>query len=143
VPLIVNDDVTLAVTIGADGVHLGKADSDLIEARARLGRAAIIGISCYDSFGRALAAQRQGADYIAFGSVFPSPTKPNAVRAPLALFTRARERLDVPIAAIGGLTPGNAGEAIAAGASMIAVISGVFGASDPKAAARCYARLFD
>jgi thiamine-phosphate pyrophosphorylase len=143
VPLIVNDDVALAAKIGADGVHLGKADSNLIEARARLGRAAIIGISCYASFERALAARRQGASYIAFGSVFPSPTKPNAVHAPLALFTQARAQLDMPIAAIGGLTPDNANEAIAAGASMIAAISGVFGTFDPETAARRYARLFE
>jgi len=139
VPLIVNDDLELALAIGADGVHLGRDDGDLAAARARLpGR--LLGASCYDQAELAERAVAAGADYVAFGSVFPSPTKPGAVRAPLALFGRP---LGVPRVAIGGITLDNARQVIAAGADCVAVITDLFGAPDVGARARQYGRLFE
>lgn len=142
VPLIVNDDAALAVAIGADGVHLGEHDGAFATARALLGNDAIIGVSCYDDAVRARNAAAQGADYVAFGAFFPSPTKPHARRASPGLL-RASRALGVPQVAIGGITPDNAPALIVAGADLIAVISGVFDAPDPLAAARAYAACFD
>jgi len=143
VPLLINDDVALAAQVGAAGVHLGRDDADLAEARARLGDDAIIGVSCYNQFELAEHAAATGADYVAFGSFFASPTKPEAVPADPALLQRARHELHLPAVAIGGITPENGRALIAAGAAMLAVISGVFGAADIQAAARRYADLFD
>jgi thiamine-phosphate pyrophosphorylase len=143
VPLIVNDDVALAARIGADGVHVGREDPDLHQARAALGRSAIIGVSCYDDLERARRAQAEGADYVAFGSFFASPTKPAAVPASLDLLRKARSQLNVPVAAIGGITPDNGAQLVAAGADLLAVITGVFAQPDIRAAARRYAALFD
>ncbi|HHC71366.1 MAG TPA: thiamine phosphate synthase [Thiotrichales bacterium] len=140
--LIVNDDVELAAACGADGVHLGRDDGDPSIARARLGDGAVIGISCYDSLELAESAAAAGADYVAFGSFFPSPTKPEAVRASVELLHDARRRLALPIVAIGGITPENGPALVAAGAHMLAVISGLFGTADPTEAARRYAALF-
>lgn len=123
---IVNDDVSLAKTVQADGVHVGRDDSVLATARAYLGKTAIIGVSCYNRLDLALEAAKQGADYIAFGSFFPSPTKPNAPRATLDLLQTARQQLDLPICAIGGITLGNAPSLLANGADMLAVITDVF-----------------
>jgi len=134
--LIVNDDPELARDAGADGVHLGGDDASIGEARRLLGDRALIGASCYNDLGRALAARRAGADYVAFGSFYPSPTKPDAVRAPLSLLKRARARLDLPIVVIGGITPDNAGPLALAGADAAAVISGVLDAEDIGEAAR-------
>jgi len=138
VPLIINDDLELALAIGADGVHLGREDGDLPAARVKLpGR--ILGVSCYDSLETAHAAIAAGADYVAFGSVFASPTKPGAVRAPLALFSHD---LGVPKVAIGGITVDNAPRLAAAGADAVAVISDLFDAPDVAARAREYAKVF-
>jgi thiamine-phosphate pyrophosphorylase len=138
VPFIVNDDVEVALAVGANGVHLGKDDGELAAARAKLpGR--ILGASCYGDLGQARAAVHAGASYVAFGSVFPSSTKPDAVRAPLSLF---RTRLGVPLCAIGGITVENAPELIAAGADLLAVISDLFDASDIAARAAQYRKLF-
>ena len=142
VALIVNDSVELALAAGADGVHLGRDDLDVSRARAAL-PAALIGVSCYDEPGRALALARAGADYVAIGSVFASPTKPFARRASLDKLAAAKSVSGLPVAAIGGITLENATLAIAAGADMVAVISAVFAASDVRAAARSFARLFD
>jgi thiamine-phosphate pyrophosphorylase len=142
VAFIVNDDVELAAAIGADGVHLGEHDADLASARAKLGPDAILGSSCYDELARAEAAVRVGADYVAFGAFFPSPTKPNARRATPQLL-RDAARFGLPRVAIGGITPDNAAPLVAAGADLIAVISGVFAAPDPVAAARACAALFE
>jgi len=141
VPLIVNDDVDLAAAIGADGVHLGEHDGDIDAARTRLGAAAIIGVSCYDSIDRARQLAAAGADYLAFGAFFPSPTKPLARRAGAGLLRDAKS-LGLPLVAIGGITPDNAQPLIEAGADFVAAISGVFAAADPFAAARRYANLF-
>jgi thiamine-phosphate pyrophosphorylase len=140
--LIVNDDPALALEIGAEGVHLGRDDAPVSEARRALGPDRIVGASCYDRLELALAAQGAGADYAAFGSFFPSGTKPGAVRARPALLTRARERLGLPLVAIGGITPENAPALIAAGADAVAVVGALFGAPDIAAAARRFCRLF-
>src|SRR4051812_2072048 len=138
VPFIVNDDVELALAIGADGAHLGRDDGEIREARKKL-RGRLLGVSCYDSPDRARAALAAGADYIAFGSVFPSPTKPQAVRAPLSLF---ENDFGVPLCAIGGITLANAPQVMGAGADLLAVISDLFDAPDIAARAREYGRLF-
>ena len=142
VPLIINDDVELAAAIGADGVHLGKDDGEVSTARVRLGPRAIVGVSCYDSLERAVHAAHAGADYVAFGSFFASASKPAAVRAPLSLLKDARTRLNIPLCAIGGITHQNGRDLVDAGADMLAVIQGLFGAADVNAAAKDYAKLF-
>ena len=141
VPFLVNDDARLAHALDADGVHLGEHDGSIAEARALLGDTAIIGASCYDDLQRARDAAAAGADYIAFGAFFPSSTKPNARRAAPALL-RASAALGLPRVAIGGITPDNARTLVDAGADLIAVISGVFDARDPVAAARACLSLF-
>lgn len=141
VPLIINDDVALALAVGADGVHLGKEDDDIAAARALLGGEAIIGMSCYDSLPRARTAAGDGASYIAFGAFFPSPTKPLAPRAPIELLGQSAA-LGVPRVAIGGITPDNATSLVEAGADYLAVISAVFGAADVRAAAQSFADLY-
>lgn len=139
VPFIVNDDVEIALAVGANGAHLGRGDGDLAAARRQLaGR--ILGASCYDDLEKARAAVRAGADYVAFGAVFPSPTKPDAVRAPLSLF---QSKLGVPLCAIGGITLENAPAVIAAGASLLAVISDLFDAPDIAARASAYRELLN
>ncbi|MGP1676569.1 MAG: thiamine phosphate synthase, partial [Burkholderiales bacterium] len=90
VAFIVNDDVALALELGADGAHLGADDGNLADARRRLGQDKLLGASCYDRIELAEAARQAGVDYLAFGSVFSSGTKPGAVRAPLAIFAEAR-----------------------------------------------------
>lgn len=138
VPFIVNDDLDIALAVGANGLHLGRDDGALGAARAQLpGR--LLGASCYNDPDLARAAVRAGADYIAFGSVFPSPTKPGAVVAPLSLF---QGDLGVPLCAIGGITLANAPGLIAAGASLLAVISDLFDAPDIAQRAGEYRKLF-
>lgn len=141
VPLLVNDDWRLALACGADGAHLGEDDGDLRAARDALGADAILGASCYDSLPRARAAAASGADYLAFGAFFPSSTKPLARRATPELLREARQ-FGLPLVAIGGITPDNAGMVVEAGADLVAVISGVFDAPDPVAAAQAYHRTF-
>ena len=139
---LVNDDVELAKQTQADGVHLGREDVSLVQARTQLGPQAIIGVSCYNELARAVQAQNEGADYVAFGRFFPSRTKPQAVQADLELLREAKTKLHIPIVAIGGITPENGASLIAAGADALAVIEGVFGQADVRAAAARYARLF-
>ena len=139
---IVNDDAELAMQAQADGVHLGREDVSLVQARTQLGPQAIIGVSCYNELARAVQAQNEGADYVAFGRFFPSRTKPQAVQADLELLREAKTKLHIPIVAIGGITPENGASLIAAGADALAVIEGVFGQADVRAAAARYARLF-
>ncbi|OGA65687.1 MAG: thiamine-phosphate diphosphorylase [Betaproteobacteria bacterium RIFCSPLOWO2_12_FULL_67_28] len=141
VPFIVNDDTELARQVGADGVHLGRQDGSLAQARRRL-PGKLIGASCHDSLAAARAAVAAGADYVAFGSVYASRTKPGVGRAPLALFREARV-LGVPLVAIGGIDADNAPAVIRAGADAIAVIAALFDAPDIAARARALARLFD
>ena len=140
---IINDDVELAADIAADGVHLGQQDRALIKARQHLGKDKIIGISCNNRFDYALAAQHQGADYVAFGRFFPSQTKPQAPQADMFLLQRASTELQLPVVAIGGITPDNGRQLIEAGADMLAVIHGIFAQDDVRQAAQRYAELFE
>jgi thiamine-phosphate pyrophosphorylase len=133
---IVNDDIELATAVGADGVHLGRDDAPIRHARRRLGGRGIIGVSCYNELARGDWAIGEGADYLAFGSAFPSPTKPSAPRADPAFLARARERFDQPLVAIGGITADNAPRLAEVGIDAVAVISAVYEADDPEAAAR-------
>lgn len=142
IPLIINDDVDLAGRVSASGVHLGRDDTALRHARRDLGDEAVIGISCYNDFDLALQAQRKGADYIAFGSFFSSPTKPLAVQADNALLQRAKQELNIPVVAIGGITTDNGKLLIDAGADMLAVISALFAQADVEQASRSFAELF-
>ncbi len=141
VPLLINDNVELAVRVGADGVHLGKDDGDIAEARKRLGPDAIIGVSCYDKIEKAIVAQSQGASYAAFGRFFPSSSKPLAAPAKIATLQKARQSLTIPIVAIGGILPDNGGQLLAAGADLLAVIGGLFD-SQPEQSAKSYQALF-
>lgn len=140
--LIVNDDPALAAEVGADGVHLGRDDGTVADARARAGDA-MVGVSCYDSLERAVQAEAEGADYVAFGAMFPSRVKPAAVRATLELLGRARARLRIPIVAIGGIDLDNAAGVLRAGAHSLAVISAVYTASDIGAAVRSFNELIE
>lgn len=141
VPFIINDDIGLAQAIGADGVHLGAQDAGIDEARQRLGGAAIIGVSCYGSIGRARQLAAAGADYLAFGAFFASPTKPLAARVDLGILREART-LGLPLVAIGGINADNARLLLDAGADYLAVISAVFGDADIGAATRALASRF-
>ncbi len=131
IPLIINDDISLARELSADGVHLGEHDGDLQTARSLLGPAAIIGTSCYDSLALAQKAAADGADYLAFGAIYASGTKPQARNANINLFSQAAS-LNLPMVAIGGITPDNAAQTLAAGADFLAVIGAVFDATDPE-----------
>jgi thiamine-phosphate pyrophosphorylase len=143
VPLIINDDVALAHAVGAAGVHLGRDDGDIAAARATLGPGAIIGVSCYNELELAVAAAAAGADYVAFGSFYPSTVKPGAVRATPELLQRAKQQLTLPIAAIGGITIDNAPPLVEAGADLLAVITDVFARDDIRTAAARLAALFE
>lgn len=147
---IINDDWRLAALVDADGVHLGRDDSSLTDARIALGPDRIIGCSCYDNPALAERAILADVDYVAFGAMYPSKVKPEAVHAGPEILRQARRVVDglaegpLPaVVAIGGITPENAPDVVAAGADSIAVISGVFMAPDIEAAARRCADLFD
>jgi len=141
--LLINDDLALAALVDADGAHLGGEDGNLLAARAILSPDKILGASCYADPAAAEKAVAAGVDYIAFGAVFPSPTKPEARRAGLELFTRARAELPAATCAIGGITLDNAASLITAGADLLAVITDLFSAPDIAARAAAYQRLFE
>jgi thiamine-phosphate pyrophosphorylase len=143
IPLIINDHLDLALAVDAAGLHLGADDGDIAAARAQLGPDKLLGASCYDRIGLAQQAVAAGADHIAFGSFFASSVKPDAVRPPLDLINRAKIEFRLPVVAIGGITPHNAPQLIAAGVDAVAVISAVFNAPDIAAAAREFRTLFD
>ncbi len=131
--LIINDDIELALAVGADGVHLGQQDQPLARARDRLGPNALIGITCHASLQLARRAQRDGADYVAFGRFFPSATKPGAPAAPIDLLRQARQEISLPLIAIGGIHPANAAQLVAAGADRLAVCEALFGRAEVEA----------
>lgn len=139
---IINDSVSLAQECDADGVHLGQGDGDFALARQKL-PGKLIGVSCYNSIGRAAKAAAAGANYIAFGSFYPSSTKPNAVRANKELIIEARARFTIPIVAIGGITMNNADSLIKSGVNAIAVVSALFDAVNIVATAKQFSALFD
>jgi len=138
---LINDDVELALAVEADGVHLGHSDGSYTVARRRLGDR-IMGISCYNSLERAVEAQANGADYVAFGRFFPSQTKPEAVQADIGLIRRAKSVLKIPVVAIGGITPKNAATLINEGVDAVAAIHGLFGFGDAEENARAYTAVF-
>lgn len=141
VPLLINDDIELAVLVGADGVHLGREDGAVTQARKQLGSDAIIGVSCYNFVDQAIAAQAQGATYAAFGRFFPSSSKPLAAPAQIETLRQAKLALTIPIVAIGGILPENGAQLLAAGADLLAVIGGIFD-DQPEQSARAYQALF-
>lgn len=143
IPFIINDYVTLCLEINADGVHIGGDDGDIAAIKNMIGEDKILGVSCYGEFARAEAAEKAGADYVAFGACFPSSTKPNAPRAELELFTQAK-KLNLPSVAIGGITLENAASVVEAGADAIAVIGELFKQEHDKirAAAQQFSSIF-
>lgn len=141
VPLIINDNPQLAAFVGADGVHLGKNDCPIADARQELGATAIIGVSCYNDIKAAISAQQQGADYVAFGRFFASNSKPAATTANIAILAEALAKITIPIVAIGGILPENGKQLLDAGAGLLAVIDGVF-SGNAKQQAMDYQRLF-
>ncbi|OOG57146.1 thiamine-phosphate diphosphorylase [Rhodanobacter sp. B05] len=141
VPLIIHEDLALAQAIGADGVHLAHSVERILAARARLGATAIVGVACRDSLENARAAARAGANYVSFGAMFPSPTRPLAAIAPIGLL-RQSAAFGVARVAIGGITPDNASPLIEAGADYVASISSLFEAPDVRHAAQRFAQLF-
>lgn len=139
---LVDDDVDFASFIGADGVHLGKDDMHISEARAKLGAGKIIGVSCYGDVGLAVRMQKLGADYVAFGSFFPSKTKPLAANVSPMTLMNAKEMLDIPICAIGGINDKNARELLERGADMVAVISDLWEGDNLDEKMKKYKRCF-
>ena len=138
---IINDDIDLAIAVNADGVHLGKNDANVSLAREKIGNK-IIGVSCYNDLSLAIKAEQQGADYVAFGRFFPSKTKPEAIEADISVLISAKEKLSLPIIAIGGITTDNAEKLIKSGADAIAVIHGLFEQKDVKRTAEQFSNLF-
>ena len=141
-PLIINDAVSLARELGC-GVHVGQADTGVAAARRALPTPAVVGASSYADLARAQAAQAAGASYVAFGSVFPSTTKPDTVACPLSTLSAARSAVQLPVVAIGGIHAGNAAQLVTAGADCIAVIDSIVGQDDPAAAVRSLRAVFD
>jgi thiamine-phosphate pyrophosphorylase len=140
---IINDDLELASEIDAHGVHLGKDDTSLATARKVLGPHAIIGVSCYNDLALALDAEKNSADYVAFGAFFSSPTKPHAAQADLEIISQAKQQLTIPVCTIGGITGSNIERVIKHGADMAAVISSLFSADDIELQARSLSQHFN
>jgi thiamine-phosphate pyrophosphorylase len=138
VAFIVNDSVSLAKRLGADGVHLGQGDGDIGEARAVLGPNAQIGRTCHDSRHLAMEAGEAGADYVAFGAFYPTTTKPSEYRPHPSILSWWAAVFEVPCVAIGGITPDNARPLVDAGADFLAVCQAVWGKDDPAAAVSAF-----
>jgi thiamine-phosphate pyrophosphorylase len=141
--LIINDNALLAKKINADGLHIGKNDISIKEAKKILGENSIIGVSCYNDIGRARSAEKNYASYVAFGSFFQSMTKPAAASADIKILKRAKSELSIPICAIGGINRENAKDVINTGVDMIALMSGIFLVSDINHEARHISSLFN
>lgn len=139
--LIINDDWQLATELGAAGVHLGRDDAHIDEVRKTF--SGIIGATCHNSLAAAVDAEAAGADYVAFGSFYASPVKPNAVRAPLSLLGEAKRVLHVPVVAIGGITLTNAADLRRAGADAVAVISAIFSTADAGTQVAAFNRILE
>lgn len=143
VPLIINDHLDLCAQVDADGLHVGATDCRISAVRRLLGADKLIGASCYNDIDLALAAQENGADYVAFGACFPTKVKPNAPTASLEFIAQANQALAVPIVGIGGISLGNAKQVIAAGADMVAVISTLFNAENIKQTSQKFSSFFN
>ena len=140
--LIINDDIALSRAVNADGVHLGKDDTTIATARQQLGDNAIIGISCYNDINMAIEAEKNHADYVAFGAMFSSPTKPEASNTSPEIISQARKVINIPICAIGGITRKNIVQVTQNGADMAAVISDLFSGDDIKNVAHKLSQYF-
>ena len=140
-PFIINDDVKLAKEISADGVHLGKENIGINKARNILG-GKIIGASCYNDLEYAIYAEKLGANYVAFGSFFDSPTKPDAKKAEIELLVKSKSRLKIPVVAIGGITPENGKQLVKSNVDFLAVISGIYQSTNVKNSVKTYKKLF-
>ena len=138
VAFIVNDSISLAKRIGADGVHLGQRDGDIRDARDLLGPSAQIGKTCHDSRHLAMEAGEAGADYVAFGAFYPTTTKPSDYRADPSILSWWASVFEIPCVAIGGITPENAAPLVKAGADFLAVCQAVWGKDDPAAAVAAF-----
>ena len=144
VPLIINDFPELMMETGADGVHLGEDDPNIMPTRKKLGNGAIIGVSCYCSLPRGIHAERMGADYVVFGTPWSTPTKPGRLPTPFETLVEAKAAITgIPIFAIGGIFPHNAARVLATGVDGVAVITGVFGSDDPEKASRAFCSVLD
>lgn len=142
-PLIINDDIEACLASGAEGLHIGSEDTDCRQARDRLMSATILGVSCYNSLDRARTAHSEGADYLAFGAFFPTDSKEQTVPATTELLRNAKATLDLPVAAIGGITPENCLPLLEAGADLLAIIGAAYQADDPGAVVRRFNKLFE
>ena len=139
---IINDDIELAKTVGADGVHIGRDDNSVETARQTLGSNAIIGVSCYGDLALAKQAEKNGADYVAFGAMFTSPTKPTATVTGMDIIAQAKSQLSIPICTIGGITEKNIHQVVEHGSDMTAVISCLFSKSDITHTAKSLSQYF-
>ena len=143
VAFIVNDSIALAKRLGADGVHLGQSDGDVREARAVLGPAAQIGVTCHDSRHLAMEAGEAGADYVAFGAFYPTTTKPSDYRPHPSILSWWSTVFELPCVAIGGITPSNAAPLVTAGADFLAVCQAVWSADDPGSAVAAFGEVLN
>lgn len=144
VAFIVNDRPDLAAALGADGVHIGQEDADYASARAALGSAGIVGVTCHNSKHLAYEAAERGADYVAFGAFFPTATKEPKTRADLELLRDWSLSMTVPCVAIGGITVENCAPLVEAGADFLAVVNGVWSfPAGPAAAVAAFNEVFD
>jgi thiamine-phosphate pyrophosphorylase len=141
VPLLLNDHPKCCLELGADGVHLGRDDMSVAEARALFGPSKIIGATCYNNIAVARKAEHDGASYVAFGAIYSSSTKPSAPPARLQTLNDAKQSIRIPLVAIGGITPDNGAAVVTAGADMIAAISGLSN-EHPAQSAQLYSNLF-
>lgn len=142
VPFIVNDHVALCKELDADGIHVGGTDAAVAEVRAQVGKDKIVGASCYGDLQRARDAVTAGASYVAFGGFYPSRVKKYEVTTPPSIITQALAELPVPVCVIGGMTPQNSAPLASLGAHLVAAISSVYAAEDPRRAAAEFAALF-
>lgn len=142
IPLIINDHLDLAIEIDADGLHVGQDDISVTQARNQFGQDKIIGASCYNNLDLAVQAEKEGADYVAFGAFFSSLTKPNTISVTMDLVDQAKKRISLPIVAIGGIKLANARTVIQGGCAAVAVCNDLFHTENIKATAIQYSQLF-
>jgi thiamine-phosphate pyrophosphorylase len=141
-PFIINDFIELAIELDADGIHVGGTDASVAEVRAAVGPEKIVGASCYGSMELARAAHQAGASYVAFGGFYPSRVKKYEVSTAPDIVAQAKAGIPLPNVVIGGMTHENAAPLVTHGADMVAVISSVYFADDPQAAAQVFANMF-
>ena len=140
---LINDNVELALKVNADGVHLGQEDTPLQQAREQLGKDKVIGVTCHNKVELAVEAQKNGADYVAFGRFFNSKTKPSAPPADLSLLSESKKSISLPIVAIGGITQETAPLLLEEGVDMLAVIHGIFAQDDILSATHQFVGIID